>query len=665
MAGLLSSSNREHQISAIFSDHPEVAFLRTAILFATPAFPMQFPLRHSLFALALCITSAGCAHKSKLSDAERAQLQGEYKDEAKRGVSSVSGLEGATVRGGQIEIGDAQGRPLWRVEAKEMKAGGQTRNGVPQTATLTNAGATLFSAGKPETTFKANTIHLFNTAKGVRLEMMGQVVATSKTLVGAPVEVRAPRADVDVAKRTLAASGGVSAKRGDIELQTTALTGQTSLQTLQCKATTVESRGTTIRAGNADFNWKTSRLSAQKVTATRDKTTLSGQKLDADTGAQSGTLTGAVQAKSPNGSATGSRLDFNWKRDRIFVPNATFQGREAKVQTAALTTDSKLRVTDAQNVRVEQNGATLTLRSARGLENLSSLSGRGVTLSRGDLHLEAGAASMHDWSKNSARIEASGGVFARTTKGSVRAQNATWQGNAQDGTVSASGNVRIQAQGGLLRGARGQSDSGFQNATLSGDVSGTLQDGTRIRAGQLEKRGGNYIASRGALATLKDGTLVSANRVEGSGQNATATGGATATLKDGTRIRANRVEKRGEAVVATGGASANVRGQGDFGRVQITAARVEGDTSASRVVATGGVRLLAQNGTTVRAPHAIYERASGKITATGGVSLLDPVRHLSQTGSSLVADVALKEVTIADVKGRGPMNELSGKGLGF
>ena len=615
----------------------------------------------SLFSLALCF--AGCAQKSSVSDAERAQFQSELKNEAKRGAESVQGLDGAKVRGGQIEIGDAQGRPLWRVEAKEMSAQGQGDNGAPKTATLTDASATLFTAGQPESSFKAKTILLFNSPSGVRLQMKGQVVASSKTLAGAPVELRAPRADVDVAKKTLAASGGVLVKRGDIALQTPELTGQTSLQTLQCKTATVVSRGATMRAGNTRFNWKTNRLQAQNVTATREKTTLSGQTLNADTAAQSGTLTGAVQAKAPNGSATGTRLDFNWKNDRIFVANATFQGREATVRTAALTTDSHLKVTNAQNVRVEQNGAVLTLKSARGLENLATISGSGVVFSRADMRIEAGAATTRDWSKDSGVIQASGGVFARTAQGTLRAQNASWSGNAQNGMLSASGNVRLTAPDGTLSGARGQSDAQFQNATLSGNVNGTLRDGTRIRAGQLEKRGQNFVASRGASAKLKDGTLVSANRVEGSGDNATATGGASATLKDGTRIRANRVEKRGESVVASGGASATLQKRGSLGRVQVTAANVEGDTSASRVVASNGVVLRAQNGTTVRAPEAIYERATGKITATGGVSLVDPVRHLSQTGSSLVADLAMKEVTISDVNGRGRTDVLSGKGL--
>lgn len=607
----------------------------------------------------------GCSQDSgvAVSDAERTQFQNELKSEAKRGAAAVQGVSDAVIRGGQIQIGDAQGRPLWRVQAKEMRAQGESQNGVPKTATLTGASATLYRAGKPESTFNAQTIKLFNSPAGVRLQMTGQVLATSKMLVGAPIEVRAARADVDVNKRTLAASGNVAAKRGDVTLQTPSLTGQTSLQTLQCNTATIASQGTTIKAQSAQFNWKANRLSAQNVTASREKTTLSGQKLEADTKGQSGTLTGAVQAKSPNGSATGPRLEFNWKNDRIFVPNALFQGQNARVQTAALTTDSKLRVTNAQNVRVEQNGAVLTIRNARGLENLSRLSGSGVSFSRGDLKLDAGSAQTNDWSKQSGRIEASGGVFARTNQGSVRARSATWSGNTETGSVSASGNVQITGQGGTLRGARAQSDAKFQNATLTGAVSGNLRDGTRIRAGQLEKRGENFVASRGASATLPDGTLVSAGRVEGSGENAIATGGASATLRDGTRVRANRVEKRADNVVATGGARASLQKRGSFGRVEVTAARVEGDTNSSRVVASGGVLLRAQSGATIRAPRAIYERSTGKITATGGVTLNDPQRKLSQTGTSLVADLTLKEVTIANVRGQGQTSILNGKGL--
>ncbi len=613
--------------------------------------------------VAFALFAGGCSQKSGVSDAEREQFQRELKDEAKRGAASTQGLTNAVIRGGQIEIGDAQGRPLWRVAAKEIKSQGETQNGVPKSAVFTTANATLFREGKPESSFKANTINLFNSPQGVRLQMTGQVVATSNSLTGAPIELRAPRADVDVTKRTLAASGGVSAKRGDITLQTPELTGQSSLQTLGCKTATIVARGTTVRGQNALFNWKTNHLSAQKVTATHEKVIMSGEKLEADTAAQRGTLTGQVQAKSPNGNASGPRLEFNWKNDRIFVPNALFQANDAKVQTAALTTDSKLRVTNAQNVRVERDGAVLTVKSARGLENLSTISGNGVTFAKGALHIEAGSAQTHDWSKDSGSIRASGGVVARTDKGTLRARSATWSGNADNGSVSANGGVQINAQGGTLSGDSGQSDAKFQNATLSGSVRGKLRDGTSIRAGQLEKHGETFVGSRGASATLPDGTLVAAARVEGAGQNATATGGASATLTDGTHLSASRVEKRGTSVVATGGASATLRAKGSLGRVTVTASRVEGDTSATRVVASGGVVLRAQNGTTVRAPHAIYERSSGKITATGGVTLIDPVRHLSQTGDSLVADLSLKEVTISNVHGQGQTNVITGKGL--
>lgn len=612
----------------------------------------------SLLALSLC--AGGCSKQAPLTDAERDQF---LKSEARRATSSVQGLASAVVSGGQIEIGDAQGRPLWRVKAKEMRSQGETRNGVPKSAVLTDASATLFRMGKLESTFKAKTINLFNSTAGIRLQMLGQVVGTSQSLLGAPIEVRAPRADVDVTKRTLAASGGVAAKRGDVTLQTPELTGQSSLQTLGCKTATIQSRGTTMHGQNALFNWKADHLSAQNITATRADLTMSGQKLEADTGAERGTLTGQIQAKSPKGSATGPRLEFNWKNDRIFVPNALFQSQEAKVRTAALTTDSKLRVTNAQNVRIERDGAILTVQSARGLENLSTLSGSGVVLSRGDLHIEAGAAQTHDWSKNSGSIQASGGVFARTPKGTLRSRSATWSGNADKGSVSASGDVQISSQGNTLRGTNAQSDAKFQSATLTGSVSGTLKDGTRLRAGQIAKSGETYIASRGATATLTDGTVLTAARVEGSGQNGVATGGASATMSDGTLLRAARVEKRGTSLVATNGATATLRAKGELGRTTVTAARVEGDTGATSVVASGGVVLRSQNGITIRAPHATYTRSTGKIVATGGVTVTDSVRHLTNTGESLVADLNLTQVTLNQAHGRGKEDALTGKGL--
>ncbi len=628
---------------------------------------MKSLLLLAALATALALLVGGCRRGAKtgsdISDAERAQFQQELKTEAKKGAQSVQGLSGAVVKGGQIEIGDAQGRPLWRVQAKEIRASGQTENGAPKTATLTGASAALFRAGAPESKFQADTMQLFNTAAGVRLQMTGHVVATSQTLAGAPVEVRAPRADVDVGKRTLAASGGVEAKRGDILLRTPRLTGQTSLQTLQTAAATLSSQGAVVHAARANFNWKTNRLSAQTVQATRAGTTLTGAHLDADTRAQHGTLTGNVQAKAPTGSATGARLEWNWARDRIFVPNATFRGRGALVHTSALTTDSKLRVTDARNVHLEKDGVVLTLASARGLENLSTVSGRGVVFSRGDLKLDAGKATLRDWSKSSGVVTATGGVFARNSTGTLRSQSATWNGDAQTGHVSASGNVRITSPNGTLSGARAHSDAHFQNATMSGDVRGTLRNGTKISAATLEKRGDTFIASSGASAVLPDGTHVAASRVEGSGGDATATGGASATLPDGTKLKADRVQKRGASVVATGSVGASLRGGGGLGRVEVRASRVVGDANGAHVEATGGVTLRAHSGATIRAPRATFERATGRITATGGVTLVDPVRHLTQTGSSLVADIGLKEVTIQDVRGQGQTGALGGKGL--
>ena len=656
---------------------------------------------------------AGCARQRPATTDERAALQQQAGREiAQVGQAESQGaaksLAGARLSGGQIQIGDAQGRPLYRIAAREIRAlsGGGKASGSLAGALALDARATLFKSGQSESSFKADTIQLFNAPKGARLQMTGRVVATSQHLPGAPVEVSAPRADIDINKRLLVASGGCVAKRGPITLKTPQLRGQSSLETLSCNDALVVAPGAQVKAKTALFNWKANRLSAQTVSATRPGLLLSGARLDADTLASHGTLTGGVSAKGQNGVARGPRLDFNWKNDRLFVPDATFESQGGTARIAALTTDSKLRVTDAQQVRIQQNGATLTARSARGFDSLSRLNANGVVVVRGDLRIEANRAQARDWSKQNGTVVGSGGVVARNRAGTISAQNATWTGDAQNGRVSASGNVVIRGEQGTLRGqnatvvirgeqgtSRGQNAmraTRFENAELSGSVSGILRDKTRISASRLEKRGERYIASGGASAKLPDGTSLRAARVEGSGQNAVATGGASGHLPDGTQLSASRVEKRGEnivasggaqgrlpdgtmlradhvekrgqLVVATGGARADVPAVRGVGRVQVRAARVEGPADGSQIRASGGVVLIAQNGAVVRAPHALFDRRAGKVTASGGVSVKDPVRG-TLVGESLVADLGLKQITVLRGQGKTQAGTLNLKNL--
>lgn len=665
---------------------------------------------------------AGCARQGPATTEERTALQQQARREVAQvgqsaGQGAAKSLAGARLSGGQIQIGDAQGRPLYRIAAREIRALGGKATGSLAGALALDARATLFKAGQSESSFKADTIQLFNDPKGARLQMTGRVVATSQRVAGASVEVSAPRADVDVVKRLLVASGGCLAKRGVLTLKTPQLRGQSSLETLSCGDALVLAPNVQVKAKTALFNWKANRLRAQTVSATRPGLRLSGARLDADTLASRGTLTGGVSAQGQNGVARGPRLDFNWKSDRLFVPDATFQSQGATAHIAALTTDSKLRVTDAQQVRIQQNGATLTARSARGFESLSRLSASGVVVVRGDLRIEANRAQVRDWSKSGGTVIGSGGVVARNRAGTVSASGATWTGDAQNGRISASGGVLIRSEQGTLRGQNATSDARFQDADLSGSVSGTLRDQTQLRASRVQKRGEQYIASGRASAKLPDGTSFRATRVEGSGQNAVATGGASGQLPDGTSFQAPRVEKRGDLVVASGGASGRLRdgtqlraarvekrgenivasggangrlpdgtffradrvekrgqlvvGSGsaradvpavrNFGRLQMRAARVEGPADGSQIRASGGVVITAQSGAVVRAPHALFDRRTGKVTASGGVTVKDPARG-TLSGTSLVADVTssgLKQIIV--LGGRGGV--LTGKSL--
>ncbi len=683
------------------------------------------PISRATIAL-LPLLLAGCARQRLASNEERSALQQQVGREAAQvgrsaGQGAAKSLAGAKLSGGQIQIGDAQGRPLYRIAAREIRALSGKATGSLAGALALDARATLFKDGQSESSFKADTIQLFNSPSGARLQMTGKVLATSRDVAGGPVEVSAPRADVDVVKRLLVASGGCVARRGVFSLRAPQLRGQSSLETLSCNDALVLSPNMQVRAKTAFLNWKTNRLSAQTLSATRPDLLLSGAHLDADTLASRGTLTGGVSAKGKNGIARGPRLDFNWKNNRLFMPDATFQSQNGMAKIGALTTDSKLRVTDAQSVRIEQNGATLTAHSARGFDNLSRLSAAGVVVVRGDLRIEAARAQVRDWSKQGGTVVGSGGGVARNKAGTVSARSATWTGDAQNGRVSASGNVVIRGEGSALRGQNATSDARFQNAQLTGQVSGVLRNGTQLSARQVQKRGENYIASGEARAKMPDGTRFQAARVEGNGQNALATGGASGRLRDGTSFRASRVEKRGEFVVATGGASgqlpngttlsaARVEMRGEvviasggasgrlpdgtrlradrvekrgelvtatggahadlpsvhgLGRVQMQAGRVEGPTDNSQIQASGDVILTAQNGATVRAPRALFNRRTGKVTASGGVTVQDPVRGIL-SGDSLVADVGLKglkQIVLLKARGKTQTGVLNGKGL--
>lgn len=551
----------------------------------------------------LALGLSGCNRPQTPSQVVREAVRNEVKAARK----NLSGLQGAVLKGGQLQGGDSQGRPLWSVAADEIRASGVLVGGAPQQAQLLRARASLFRAGKPESKLQAERITLFSTPQGVRLQLRegvrGQTVGPWTGTRGA-IRIAAPRADVDVSKRVIAASGGAMMSQGTLQVRAQTLRAPTSLRQVEVSGQVrAQNPDGQVEAQRATYDWAKSQLVAQNVTARSRGTTLTGQTLRADTQARRGTLSGQTTAQSAQGRASAPQVQFDWAKNLIIARDATLAGQGATLRAARLQTDSQLRVASASDLVAQQDGATLRAAFADGFTGLTRLRGRGVTYSRGDLLLTSARA---DASKKGASwvLNASDGAQARNASGDVRAARVTWDEAAR--RVVASGGVTLHRDGATLAGQTLTSDTAFQNATLSGRVRGQMRDGSTLRAGTLQKRGDQFFASEGATAQLPNG-------------------GALGTLT----LRAPRI------VAAADGSTAR---------------------------ATGGVTVISSTGARAVAPQATYNRRTGKILATGGVDFFDPQRGTLH-GDTLSADLGLKQVALSNGRGQAPTELLGGKKL--
>jgi len=563
------------------------------------------------FLAAAALFVGGCAPKTP-PDSAKIVTQA-AKQAAKTERDDFSGLKGATLSGGELSGGDAQGRPLWRLSAKTIRASGgvlgKDDSGAPKTATLWDARATLFRAGIAESSLQAPQIKLFYLKDGVRLQFsQGMKGTTQGAWTGArgPVQIAAPRADVDVKNRLISASGGIKMSQGALQITAQTLRGQTSLQTVQLsgKVRAKSAQNGLVEAETANYDWNKNRVTAQTVRASQGGTRLSGDVLSADTDATSGTLTGRVRAWSAQGQASAPRLDFNWKRDQISARAATFIAPNGTIRAANLVTDSKLRLASAQNLVAEQQGAVLRAASASGFEGLSRLNAQNFDFRRADMKFSAPRAGARKVGSKWA-LTAQGGARGQSLQGQVSAPQVTWDEAAN--RVAASGGVILQKDGAILRGQNLQSDTRFQNATLTGQVRGQMKDGSILTAQTLEKRGEKFLARGGATAQLKT--------------------------------------------------------RGELGALTLRGAQIEAPSDGSSALATGGVTLRASTGATARAPRASYDRKSGKITATGGVDFYDPVRKFRTRGDTLVYNLKTQQATLSNARGQGDLKLFEGTKL--
>ncbi len=566
--------------------------------------------------LLLAALAGGCARSDLGERAASEVVKSAIKEEGGKAKTSLQKIGNVKIEDGKLVGADAKGNPLWEVSAKLIVTKDQVQSGNPKRATLSDATVKLYREGKLESTFEAPLIEFFNTDKGLRLSMTKGVKASNTGALGkdgVPIQVAAPRGDVDVAKHLVALSGGARVVRGPITVTGQTLRTQTDLarSTLIGDVIATSPQGVT-KAKDAVFAWKANRLVANGVTfikpgltLTKPGLTLTGDKLNADTAAEKGTLTGNVRAVAPDSSATAPSVDFDRKADVIRAANANLSREGAQMQAAQLQTDSKLKVANAQGVTIRKDGATLKADSARGFDGLKQLTGTQVVIVRDGTTLTAASAKANNWSASSGTITGSGGVTATNADGKLNAQSAVWSGG-KDGQITAQGGVEIVSKGTTIRGARGTSDANLNVATLSGDV--------------------------------------------------------RATLKDGSTLRAPTVRKSGEQIVATGGTTAQFKTDGQLGLLTVKAPRVETTVGGQTARASGGVNLKSASGATATAPTATFDRKSQQVVASGGVKYYDP-KMGTLNGKTLRANLRLQSAVMDHGDGQISGNLFGGKGL--
>lgn len=563
-----------------------------------------------LFPLALfAVLASGCARSDLGERAAEKVVKDAVAAEGEKAKNNLQKVGNIEMKGGKLTGADAKGNKLWELSAKLIATKEQVANGNPRRATLTDAKVKLYKEGKLELTFDSPLIEFFNTEAGLRLAMLKGVKTSNVGALGkdgVPIVISAPRGDVDVTKRLVSLSGGARVEQGEIVVTGQTLRTQTDLARAQMSGdvAAVSPQGKT-QAKDAIFAWKENRLSANGVTFTKNDLVLTGAKLSADTAAEKGTLSGDVQAKTPDSTASAPSVSFDWKADSIRAPRATVAKDGAQMQSGALQTDSQLKVGSAESVTIEKDGATLKAASAQGFDGLTQLVGKNVTIVKDGTTLVAARANAKNWSANSGIVEASGGVRANNQDGKLKAESAVWSGG-EKGNVVANGGVEIVAQGATIRGARGTSDVSFNVATLSGDV--------------------------------------------------------RAVLDDGSTLNAPKVSKSGQQIVATGGATARKKTTGEMGVLTLQAPRIETTIKGETARASGGVNIKSASGATATAPVATYNKATQKVVASGGVTYRDPKRG-ELKGKTLTADLRLQSASMTGVKAQSSGDIFDGKSL--
>ncbi len=618
--------------------------------------------RRNLFtifaAVFLALVAAGTYFVMRRSpeDIAREQLKAAAKKIERKAKDKFTETMGdANIEGGELSGNDDQGRPLWSVGAEKSEV--RSGDSDAMQATLTGAHATLYREGVPETTFRSAKMELTRDANDkVRLVLTGGVTAkTSSGAIGqiakktkskiakAPpgvMQMQTERAEIDVSARSLIAKNGVVLTQGEgdkiIKVTAPQLTADSGLANAQLSGGIVAtaSQGT-FKAPTASWSWKNHRLSATGgVTATHENTVLTGARLEADTQAKTGTISGGVKVQAPQGQASAPSVTYNWGAGRLMARGGVILTKDnGSLRAGSIESDDKLQNALASGgVTLSKDGVRLTAGSARATQGLSRAAASGdVTITKDDVTLRATSIESFD---NFTRAEASGAV--RLTKGN---------------TTLRAGHAEVFNKG--------------TRAVATGSV--TLTQGNltvtanRAEATNINQKGALRVVANGGVTLKQNDLKVTAGRAEGTNvdsekaRHIVATGGVTAQNASGS-VRASRVIWGGGKVDAKGGVSAK--------RAELTmsADNFAGDDKLQNAVLTGHVLVKHKNGASLQAPTARYNKTTNKVFASGGIVYKDAQGSVAR-GESLVANLKLQQAQIDGFNAKINLRGLEGKDL--
>lgn len=564
-------------------------------------------------------------------------------------------LGDAVFEGGELSGNDNQGRPLWTIGAEKIES--QSDEGSELKATLIGAHATLYREGVAETTFRSGKMQLTRDANekvhltlsgGVTAKTAAQAIAQAaksakrslKNASFGTVQMQANSAEINVTARRLVAKNGVTLTQGEgariVKVTAPQLTADVGLANAQLsggiKATAPQGN---FSAPNAMWNWKEHRLSASGgVTAIHENTTLTGARLDADTSGKTGTISGDVQIKAPQGQARAGSVSYNWGKGRLMARGGvTLTKNNGSLRAGSIECDDKLQNAVAHgDVTLQSEGVRLTAGSVNASQGFSHAGASGgVTISKEDVTLRARRIDSWD---NFTRAEASGAVHLTKGNTSLRAGQATVFNRGT--RAVASGGVTL-VQGNLLLKAN------------------------RAEASNLNQKGALQVSANGGVTFKQNDLTVSAGRAEATNADSetkrriVASGGVRAQNAKGV-VQSARVTWGGGKIEARGGVRAR---RSDL---HLSADKFDGDDEGHQAVLTGHVQIKHANGATLQAPSARYDKASNKVFASGGVVYKDVKGSIAQ-GQSLVANLKLQQAQILGVKAKINIDSFKGRDL--